>query len=162
MLFGEMATEEELNEAWNHNHGNSLQTIEMIMSRKKVNRQPLVISDPLYRQRLLEIDEITDIDTKSQKVLLYACLYANDGKNDVFVDIMQKYATTKQIKVNLMFEYKKKKMDLLKHLVNPNGANNVKCARYLLEAGIIEGNDPQVTDAYKLQWSIKMKKPSNY
>ncbi|ETO18123.1 hypothetical protein RFI_19164, partial [Reticulomyxa filosa] len=64
------------------------------------------------------------------EICIIACHYALEKKNQQLVDLVNKYG--KYIKWG-KFEFKGETNNLLMHLISDVGANNLTCARYLLE-----------------------------
>ncbi|ETO11882.1 hypothetical protein RFI_25494 [Reticulomyxa filosa] len=75
-----------------------------------------------------------DIPNK-QQICIDACRYALKKNGVAFMKFLQK--NYKHIKWDESFEFNSYQDTLLAHLVCPLTANNVKCARYLLETGFM-------------------------
>ncbi|ETO28172.1 hypothetical protein RFI_08960 [Reticulomyxa filosa] len=62
--------------------------------------------DKLYAQRVLEIEKISDNDQRAERLLFYACDYAWERKEELFVDILERFQPDKEILAQQAVEFR--------------------------------------------------------
>ncbi|ETO11268.1 hypothetical protein RFI_26110 [Reticulomyxa filosa] len=109
-LYGDIMSEEELYKSLKIHGGDIKLVINSIVMKQlsKAEEMKSVQVDEMYLERIKQIDAITDRDTKSEKILWYACEYAEMKNEDLFVEILTKYA--KDVIIDEEFEYRKMKV----------------------------------------------------
>ncbi|ETO36591.1 hypothetical protein RFI_00471, partial [Reticulomyxa filosa] len=178
-LLGNSVTEKRLHEELEKANGNILMVMKsLVANMDSLHRVNWVKKYPktkkkrslenMARHLIITLKFLQSLyytnNLSKEKILQYACMYAKLKQEELFVDILERYIKEGEISVGTKFEFaqsevlKKKNTHiykyinryLLSHLVHPHSANNLKCARYLLESEMVSPNDEQVLEALEL------------
>ncbi|ETO30439.1 hypothetical protein RFI_06681 [Reticulomyxa filosa] len=107
-LFKKESDEKEIIDQLKESHGNLALAIEQWITQKMNPQQTRPSQfDQLYKQRIEEIDQTVDLLQKSDKICWYACSYAYDKKAHLFVSILEKYNSQRQVIWDREFNFKR-------------------------------------------------------
>jgi len=113
-LFGEDISETELKKQLELYNGNAHLLIQkMVEQNIKSENIDKAQVDPLYAQQIEQINAILDKKQKSDRICWYACGYAKQKKEELFVDLIEQYHSKQEILWDREFEFCEKKASIV-------------------------------------------------